>query len=254
MELTIVRDAIREWNAHQAWSQKRILLPLEDDSPGEPASADMVVAFFCGAANERAAAVEAEVSRQLQNGHPALVYFSEGRADLTGSSSSPGAAMNDFSKRYSTAAVDSFGDEKDLRAKFARQLDLTVNNHVHFKIESPATASQAVEAKPAPAPKTLSMCAQSILVEACDDFEAYVGRIRTATMLRIQANGKQLVDKQDAATIEKWDSAFQELLANDFIHPAGGNGQLFQISTAGFAFLKSIGKSPVGYIAEMGGM
>ena len=94
------------------------------------------------------------------------------------------------------------------------------------------------------------MCAQSILVEACDDFEAYVGRIKIGTTLRIQANGKQLVDQQDACSIEKWDSAFHELLANDFIHPAGGNGQLFQISTKGFDFLKSIGKSPVGYIAE----
>jgi hypothetical protein len=254
MELTIVRDAIREWNAHQAWEQKRILLPLDGESPGAPHSADMVIAFFCGAANELASVVEAQIEKQVQAGHPALAYFSEGRADLTGGPQSPGRAMNEFSKRYPTAAVDSYGDEKELRAKFARQLDITVGNHVHFKTDS----HESLEAVPipalVPASKALSMCAQSILVEACDDFEAYVGRIRTPTMLRIQANGRQLVDQQDACTIEKWDSAFDELVANDFIHPAGGNGQLFQISTKGFAFLKSIGKSPVGYIAEMGGM
>jgi hypothetical protein len=254
MELTIVRDAIREWNAHQAWAQKRILLPLDGDGPGEPASADMVIAFFCGAASEPVAAFETEVGKQVQAGHPALVFFSEGRADLTGAASSPGRAMNEFSKRYPTAAVDSYGDEKELRAKFARQLDVTVSNHVHFKTDAPEPENIIPMPAPARAPKALSMCEQSILVEACDDFEAYVGRIRTATMLRIQANGKQLVEQQDAASIEKWDSAFQELLSNDFIHPAGGNGQLFQISTQGFAFLKSIGKSPVGYIAELGGM
>ena len=251
MELTIVRDAIREWNAHLTLQQHRVLLPF--DGEGEPVSADMVVAFFCGAANERAAALEAEVEKQVQAGHPALVYFSEGRADLTGGPQSPGRAMNEFAKRYPTAAVDSYGDEKDLRAKFARQLDITVANHVHFKPDSHESL-EAVPMPPRPVPKALSMCAQSILVEACDDFEAYVGRVKIGNMLRIQANGKQLVDQQDACTIEKWDSAFEELLANDFIHPAGGNGQLFQISTKGFDFLKSIGKSPVGYIAELGGM
>jgi hypothetical protein len=256
MELTIVRDAIREWNAHQAWDQKRILLPLDVDGPGEPASADMVIAFFCGAASERSAAVEAEIEKQVHAGHPALAYFSEGRSDLTGAPSSPGRAMNEFTRRYPTAAVESYGDEKDLRAKFARQLDITVSNHVHFKPDAPVVAPANIIPMPCPAPvpKALSMCAQSILVEACDDFEAYVGRIRTPTMLRIQANGKQLVDRQDCDSIKKWDGAFHELVASEFIRDAGGNGQLFQITTKGFDFLKSIGKSPIGYIAELGGM
>lgn len=254
MELTIVRDAIREWNAHNAWEQKRILLPLDCDS-APACSPDLLIAFFCGASNERAAAFEAEVEKQVQAGRPALAYFSDGRADLTEEPSSPGRAMHDFAKRYPTAAVDSYGDEKELRGKFARQLDVTVGNHVHFKTDAPALA-EVIPAMPEPpaAPKALSMCAQSILVEACDDFEAYIGRIKVGGMLKIQANGKQLVDQQDPATIEKWDSAFQELLANDFIRNAGGNGQLFQISSKGFDFLKSIGKSPVGYIAELGGM
>ena len=253
MELTIVRDAIREWNAHNACQQKRILLPLDPDAA--PVNADLVIAFFCGASRERAAAFEAEVENQVHAGRPVLAYFSDSRTDLRVEPSSPGRAINEFSRRYPTAAVDSYGDEKELRAKFARQLDVTIGNHVHFKIDAPALEKviPAIPA-PAPAPKALSMCAQSILVEACDDFEAYVGRIRTPTMLRIQANGKQLVDQQDACTIEKWDSAFQELIANDFIRSAGGNGQLFQISTKGFEFLKTVGKTPIGYIAELGGM
>ena len=253
MELTIVRDAIREWNAHNAWEQKRVLLPLDCDAA--MAAPDLVIAFFCGAPNERAAASEAEVERQVQSGRPALAYFSDGRAELTEEPSSPGRAMHEFAKRYPTAAVDSYGDEKELRGKFARQLDVTIGNHIHFEPEASALA-EVIPAlpEPEPVPKALSMCAQSILVEACDDFEAYIGRIKVAGMLKIQANGKQLVEQQDPATIEKWDSAFQELVANDFIHNAGGNGQLFQISSKGFDFLKSIGKSPVGYIAELGGM
>ena len=77
MELTIVRDAIRAWNAHQAWDQRRILLPLDIEGTEEPASADMVIAFFCGAASERAAAVEAEIrGRDMITGLPKTVTLS----------------------------------------------------------------------------------------------------------------------------------------------------------------------------------
>jgi len=260
MELTIVREVIAQWNASHAWEQKRILLPLDGEGSGACAMGDMLIAFFCGAtesSSEQAAAFEAQVEKQVSNGHPALVYFSEARTDLAALQESPGKAMNEFYKRYPTAAVDCYGDEKELRAKFARQLEATVANHVHFKTETPDLSDIlppiSVEPPP-PVPKALSMCAQTILVEACDDFEAYIGRIKAGGMLRIQANGKQLVEQNDPATIAKWDSAFEELLTGGFIRDAGCNGQLYQISPKGFDFLKSIGKSPIGYIAEMGGM
>ena len=102
--------------------------------------------------------------------------------------------------------------------------------------------------------KPLSLCAQAILVEACDDFEAYIGRIKVGDSLRIQANGKQLVEQGVPGAVAKWEGAFQELLGGGFIRDAGCNGQLFQISTKGFEFLKTVGNTPIGYIAEMGGM
>ena len=86
----------------------------------------------------------------------------------------------------------------------------------------------------------MSPWAQTILIEACDDFEAYIGRIKVGNTLKIQANGKQLVEQNDPAAAAKWDGAFQELLEGDFIHDAGCNGQLFQISARGFDFLKTI--------------
>jgi hypothetical protein len=142
---------------------------------------------------------------------------------------------------------------KQFRSKFARHLDETTSSHPYFKAGNPAAKTPVVPV-PSSAAQPLSANARTILVEACDDFEAYIGRIKVGNMLKIQANGKQLVDKNDAETIALWDGAFQELLTGDFIRDAGCNGQLFQISTKGFQFLKSIGKSPVGYIAELGGM
>ena len=61
---------------------------------------------------------------------------------------------------------------------------------------------------------------------ACDDFEAYIGRSKLGGTLRIQANGKQLVEQTDAESLAKWESAFNELLTGAYIR---------QVSLAGAA-------------------
>ena len=259
MELIIAREVIGEWNIRHALEEKRILLPLGASQKGESSPSDLLVAFFSdspGASGEPTPGVT-EIEKQLEQRRAALIYFSEGRVDLIGTHLLEGRALNEFKKKYAAATVDSYGDEKEFRAKFAQQLEATVGNHAHFKLTGAISSGTAAASPAVPVPvtaKTLSECAQTILIEACDDFEAYIGRIKAGGMLKIQANGKQLVEQSDPATMAKWESAFQELLAGDLIRDAGFNGQLFQISTKGFDFLKTIGKTPVGYIAEMGGM
>jgi hypothetical protein len=159
--------------------------------------------------------------------------------------------MNDFRKKYTAAVIDSYVDEKEFRAKFAKQLDAVIGSHAYFKAVPTPPAEKV--AKPV-TKESLSESAQQILIEACDDYDSCIGRNRIGNTLKIQTNGKQLVENNEPATIAKWESAFQELLAGDLIHDAGCNGQLFQLGPKGYAFLKTIGKTPVGYIAELGGM
>ena len=257
MELTIARDVIGEWNARNTLAQKRILLPLGDEDEAGTSSCDLLVDFFSAPSESESNFNQdvSEIEEQLRRGSPVLVYFSEGRDDLTGTHPLDRRVLDDFKKKYAAAVVDSYGDEKEFRGKFARQLEATISSHAHFKADAP-DVSEVIPPLPvvAPTAEPLSSCARTILIEACDDFEAYIGRIKAGGMLRIQANGKQLVEQNDPDTIAKWDCAFNELLTGDYIRDAGCNGQLFQISAKGFDFLKSIGKTPVGYIAELGGM
>jgi hypothetical protein len=259
MELIVARDVIAQWNAHHALAEKRVLLPLGEDVAGS-AEHDLLIEFFCGTTvptEADAAAAEEEIESQLRHGRPALIYFSDARADFLGADALSHAAIEEFKKRHMTATVDSYGDEKEFRAKFAKQLEVVVETHEHFKADAAANSEPS-----APEPKVLdprrtgplSPWAQTILVEACDDFEAYIGRAVMGGKLRIQANGKQLVEQTDPESLAKWDEAFNELLSGGYIRDAGCNGQLFQISTKGFEFLKTLGKTPVGYIAELGGM
>ena len=261
MELIIAREVIGEWNARHALEQKRILLPLGGEGVRNPSQVDLLIAFFCdspGSVGEQASeGAEEEIENQLRAGRPVLIYFSEARIDLRGAPMLQGGSLDEFKKRYMTATVDSYADDKEFRGKFARHLDVTVGTHDHFKIDAASSSASPVAIpKPLDPRRTgpLSPWAQTILIEACDDFEAYIGRIKVGGSLKIQANGKQLVEQDSPASIAKWEDAFEELLAGEFIRDAGCNGQLFQISAKGFEFLKSIGKSPVGYIAELGGM
>jgi len=256
MELIIAREVIWEWNAHHALERKQVLLPLyreaHVDSPG-----DLLVAFFCASAVKSESPerknIGAEIEQHLQAGRPVLIYFSEARIDLAEISAGQEEELCLLQKRYGAQApVAAYGDEKEFRAQFTRDLEATMNTH--FKVEvHPLFAAPVATSLPSPAQK-LSECAITLLSEACEDFEAYIGRTKVGTSLKIQANGKQLVEQGNTEAAAKWESAFQELLTGAYIHDAGYNGQLFQISAKGFAFLKSIGKTPVGYIAEMGGM
>jgi hypothetical protein len=258
MELIIARDVIAQWNAHHALEEKRILLPLGEDLAGDDEH-DLLLEFFCGAtlpSEQEAAAAEEEIESQLRHGRPALIFFSDARADFHGNDGLARAAIEEFQRRHMTATVDSYGNEKEFRAKFARQLESVLKLHEHFQAAAEKAATAAAPAKPLDPRRTgpLDPWAQRILVEACDDFEAYIGKSTLGGTLRIQANGKQLVEQTDPESLAKWESAFNELLHGGYIRDAGCNGQLFQISPKGFEFLKTLGKSPVGYIAELGGM
>jgi hypothetical protein len=254
MESIIAREVIGTWNALHALEQKQILLPLDGEEARENPPSDLLVSFFCAACGtpDEPRGSDPEIDKQLDAGRPALIYFSEGRVDLLGTHALQARAMDGFKKRYSSqATIDSYGDEKEFRAKFARQLEATIRGHIYFRSDAPAPSADPA---PPPAEEKLSPSAQTLLSEACEDFEAYIGRMKIGNTLKIQANGKQLVEQGNPESAALWEGAFQELLTGGYIRDAGCNGQLFQISTKGFDFLKSIGKTPVGYIAELGGM
>jgi hypothetical protein len=252
METVLAREVIGRWNALHALTEKQVLVPV--DGEGSHDLYDLLVAFFCasdGMPDARTGSLAvAEIEKHLQAARPALIYVSDARNHFAGPDAVEEAQLNDLKQRYEARAiVDTYGDEKEFRAKLARHLELTIDHHFHFV--APEPVAQPVTPPPA---RELSDHARRLLVEACEDFEAYLGRVKTPHSLKIQANGKQLVDPARPETFALWESAFQELLEGGFIRDVGCHGQLFQVSGKGFDYLKSIGKTPVGYIAEMGGM
>ena len=259
IEAGLACAVVRDWNAAHALSERMVLLPLTENEIGEGEPCDVLIAFLHAAPGTplEIGTIEREIDSHLARGKPAFIYFSEARVALAHADEDDERECKD---RYAgRAVVDSFNDEKEFRAKFAQQLETTVRSHSSFHSGTERGASPILPlVEPLPdlpklAPCGVSELAQKILVTACEDSEAYIGRHRDGDTLKIQANGEQLVPPGDPALAAKWEAALQELLAGGYVREAGCQGRLFQISAKGFDYLlKELGKTPVGYIAELG--
>lgn len=258
IEAAMACDVLRDWNATHALTDKVVLLPLQAEANSE-LPCDVLIAFLHAAPGTpmETGTIEREIECYLRSGRPAFIYFSEARVALARAGDN---CEREFKNRYaSQAVVDSFSDEKEFRAKFAQQLEATVRSHPSFGLgggegtAAVAVASEPTPDAPKPAPIGLSERAQKLLITACEDPEAYIGRHRDGDVLKLQANGEQLVEQGDPDALVKWEAAFNELLHGGYIRDAGCHGRLFQISTKGFEYLlNELGKAPVGYIAELG--
>jgi hypothetical protein len=252
MEAATACDVIREWNATHALRDHKVLLPLTQSAPP---SCDMLVAFLHPTPGAPMETMELEIESYLADKKPVFIYLSEARTAF-GHATTHEDAERCKSRYAGRALVDSFSDEKEFRARFAQQLESTLQLVPHLApTPPPEPLPDAEPAKAAPTPAAsaeISELALKLLFAACDDPEAYIGRLKDGATLKIQANGQQFVPPGDAAAAAQWEAAFQEILDHKYVRDAGCHGRLFQISSEGFAYLKTKGKSPVGYIAELG--
>jgi hypothetical protein len=262
MEAAMACDVIREWNAAHALDGRKALLPLSD---GVSACCDMLVAFLHPTPGAPMETMEMEIESYLTDQKPVFIYLSEARTAFGHAGATHEDAELCKSRYAGRAVVDSFKDEKEFRARFAQQLETALQLVPNLAPTAPPeplpdvepdsrrTAAAPAAASPSPAPLAeISELARRLLFAACDDPEAYIGRLKDGQTLKLQANGEQFVPPGNPAATAQWEAAFQELVERKYVRDAGCHGRLFQISTEGFAWLKTQGKSPVGYIAELG--
>jgi hypothetical protein len=250
MEAAMTCDVIRDWNAAHALRDRKVLLPLTDATP---CHCDMLVAFLHPTPGAPMATMEQEIEAYLADKRSVFIYFSEARAAF--GEAAEHADVERCKARYAgRAVVDSFNDEKEFRARFAQQLEATLQLLPSLVPTTPPEPLPDAEPGASSVEESgdVSELARQLLFAACEDAEAYLGRLKDGNTLKIQANGEQLVPPNDPAAADQWEAAFNEILQRGLIRDAGCHGRLFQISTEGFAYLKKRGKVPVGYIAELG--
>ncbi|MEI9999253.1 MAG: hypothetical protein WDO13_08800 [Verrucomicrobiota bacterium] len=135
-----------------ALAENRILLPLGEDVAGGEGH-DLLLEFFSGAGESEAGLrAGGGTNREPTRGRASRpCLFLRRRIDLSGRDSLQVAALEEFRKRHMTATVDSYGNEKEFRAKFSKQLGAVGRHARAFPARRrPGCGAGPEDARPAP--------------------------------------------------------------------------------------------------------
>lgn len=95
--------------------------------------------------------------------------------------------------------------------------------------------------------------AKEILLEAVNDRNGRIAKIRTNRGTQILTNGKDLVPDQSPRVVAKWTHALKELIDNSFIEDVGYKGEVFSVTSTGYEYADALGNDPNGSQNTKGG-
>lgn len=252
-----VREVIHEWNAVHSRSRKIVLLPTgwETHSAPEMGAApqtiinkqildkcDLLVGVFWTrvgtATTDYASGTVEEIEKHVESGRPAMLYFSNQPAALDTVDPDQYRQLRDFKSSCQRRSLyEGYEDLTEFRNKFARQLQIIINENETFKTSDEAATELAVFEKALP---SLSSEAQTLLKEACADSHGSIMHIRYIGGTDIQTNGKNLVTSQSPRELAKWEGALNELLELEFIARRGVKGDTYQVTNQGYTFADTL--------------
>ncbi|WJK12427.1 DUF4062 domain-containing protein [Pseudomonas fluorescens] len=253
------REVIHEWNAVHSRSRKIVLLPIgwETHSAPEMGSepqtiinrqilekCDLLIGVFWTrvgtATTEYASGTVEEIEKHVNAGRPAMLYFSSQPAALDTVDHNQYKLLTDFKNTCRQRSLyEGYEDISDFRNKFARQLQITINENKIFKIDDSLGA-----APPAPTQRnipSLSYEARSLLREASKDSHGTIMHIRYIGGTDIQTNGKNLIDSSERREIAKWESALEELTKFELVTARGSKGEVYEVTNLGFSLADTLG-------------
>ena len=82
--------------------------------------------------------------------------------------------------------------------------------------------------------------AKAMLLEAKNDKNGHILKIRTMSGTSIKANGQNLIPDDNSRTVAKWEHALDELVNNDFVEEHGHKGEVFAVTHKGYEYADSL--------------
>lgn len=252
-----VREVIHEWNAVHSRSRKIVLLPTgwETHSAPEMGAApqtiinkqilekcDLLVGVFWTrvgtATTEYASGTVEEIEKHVESGRPAMLYFSSQPAALDTVDPEQYKQLREFkSSCQQRSLYEGYEDLTEFRNKFARQLQIIINNSQIFKNFEDTATELAIPETEVP---SLSSEAKILLKEACTDSQGLILHIRYMGGTDIQTNGKNLIASQSPREVAKWEGALSELMELGFLATRGTKGVTYQVTNEGYTFADTL--------------
>jgi hypothetical protein len=252
-ERSIIRDVIYEWNAVHSKSRNIVLLPVGWESHSSPEmgatpqeiinnqildKCDFLVGVFWTRigtpTNDYASGTVEEIEKHIKTDKPAMLYFSSQPVVMDTVDPEQFAVLSNFKKScQSRGLYEGFDSQSDFKEKFYRHLQLKVNEHSLFQLETNDFVSREVIESNTALPK-LGKEARILLKEASLDRDGTIMSLSYAGGDDVQTNGKNLVSNQKPREVARWKSAVQELDSEGLIEDRGHKGEVFRITNLGY--------------------
>jgi hypothetical protein len=261
-ERNVARDVIHEWNYVSSSASNVVLMPVGWETHSSPElsgrpqelindrvlkNCDLLIGIFwtrLGTPTGTAASGTAEeIERHIEAGKPAMVYFSTAPVAPQSLDQFQFNALTEFrawcQKR---GLVETFENLLDFRQKFARQLQITLNNNPYLtelrKSAGPATGvvipSTAPDQREASRKPSLSEEAIQLLLEATLDKSGVILKLAFIGGRSIQTNGKTFGDSGDRRSVARWEYALGQLVTEGLVVARGQKDQMFEVTQPGY--------------------
>ncbi|MDQ8758130.1 hypothetical protein RCO27_18035 [Sphingosinicella sp. LHD-64] len=246
-----IRSIINNWNFINGYSKRTLLMSVGWETHAAPElsgraqgiinerlleNCDLLVGVFwtklgTPTGDFQSGTVE-EISRHVDAGKPAMVYFSDAPVAPQSIDAEQYAKVQDFKAWcFERGLVATFTNPAEFRVMFESQLQIQLNSNPYIR----GVLDNSERNDPLPAETSeLSEEATELLLEASSDSSGYVMTISTMNGQHIQTNGNTFGEPGNARSSAKWEAALEELIALSYLTARGSNGEVFQVTNAGY--------------------
>ena len=252
-ERAIIRDVVYEWNAVHSKSRGIAILPVGWESHSSPemgstaqeiinlqvlGKCDLLIGVFWTRigtpTTEYASGTVEEIEKHINAGKPAMLYFSSQPVVMESVDLNQYNQLKKFKDScQSRGLYEQYDSHSDFKQKFYRQLQIKINEHPMFEGNNAnENLTTLVETKTNI--PTLSDESRTLLKEASLDAQGVIMHLRYIGGTDIQTNGKKLNLSQERRDVARWESAINELIAEELIVDRGYKGEVFEITNLGY--------------------
>lgn len=260
-EREIIKSVLHEWNFIHSADKRIILMPVGWETHSAPLMGErpqaiinkqilencdlLIGAFWTRIGTPTGEAISGtveEIEKHISASKPAMLYFSSAPVHPDSIDPKQYEKLKEFKGKCSSEGlVETYESLGDFREKFTRQLAITINNNEYFKInnipsidaEKLMNKYQEYETQKTELPN-ISEKAKTLLIEASQDRNGIIMKVRSLGGLTVQTNGKQFVEKGNPRSEAAWEAAITELYDSGFLQDQGYKGEVFSLTNEGY--------------------
>jgi hypothetical protein len=261
-ERQIIKEMLQEWNYIHSYDKHIALLPVGWETHSAPlmgerpqaiinkqilGDSDLLIAVFWTRigtpTGEAISGTVEEIEKHIASGKPTMLYFSTAPAHPDSIDPEQYKQVKAFKEKcISEGLVETYDNLSEFKEKLVPQLAITLNKNQYIRtkiaefgdstlIDQSELITDDIRHPEIP---TLSEEAKVLIIEASQDNNGVVMRLRTFGGTTVQTNGKQFAEQGNRRSEAAWEAAVDQLENYGFLEDRAMKGEVFFITHEGY--------------------